>query len=89
MKRFAIAEIFLGLLLAVASSYIMVRSTLDHRSDPHGLALGLALFGAAVGALLAFAGSSLLATSRFRFLGHLPFFAFLVVTWAVWGGSYG
>jgi hypothetical protein len=89
MRRFAIAEIFLGLLLAAASSYIMVRSTLDHRSDPHGLALGLALFGAALGALLAFAGSSLLATSRFRAAGHFPFFAFLVVSWVVWGGSYG
>lgn len=89
MKRFAIAEIFLGLLLAAASSYIMVRSTLDHRSDPHGFALGLALFGAAMGALLAFAGSSLLGTSRFRAVGHFPFFAFLVVAWVVWGGAYG
>jgi hypothetical protein len=88
MKRFAIAEIFLGLLLAAASSYIMVSSTFDRRSDPHGLVLGLALFGAAVGALLAFAGSSLLANSRFRSLGHIPFFAFLVVTWVVWGGAY-
>lgn len=88
MKRFAIGEIFLGLLLVAASSWIMVRSTLDHHSDPHGLALGLALFGAALGALLAFAGSSLLGTSRFRGLGHLPFFAFLAIVWVVWGGAY-
>jgi len=79
MKHLAIGEIVIGLLLAAASSYVMIRSTLDHRSDLHGLVLSVALFGAALGALLAFAGSSLLGASRFRGLGHLPF----------WGGSYG
>ena len=88
MKHFAIAEVVLGLLLAAASSYFMVDVTINHKKDLHGLLLGVALFGASLGALLSFAGATLLVKSRYRAFGHFPFLAFLVVTWIVWNGSY-
>jgi hypothetical protein len=89
MKLLGISEIVIGLLLVAASSYIMVNAALHRGADPHGLALGVALFGAAIGALLSFAGLALLSAWRYRASGHLPFFAFFVVTWVVWGRSYG
>ena len=88
IKKLAVIEILLGLCLVAICCYLMLESVYFPATDRHGYLLGLTLFGASLGGLLAFAGVSLLMTSRYRLLGHMPIVLYSVASYATFAGAY-
>lgn len=88
MKVLGILEIVVGLLLVVVSSYILVQSAMFPATDRHGLGLGLGLFGASFGALLAFAGAALATRSKWSLPAHFPLIAYSAVIYITWTRAY-
>ena len=88
MRKLAKTEIVLGLCLVAICCYFMLESAYFPATDRHGYLLGLTLFGASIGGLLAFAGVSLLSPSRYRLLGHLPVALYSLAAYATFAGAY-
>ena len=79
IKWVGILEIIGGLLLITSGSGLMIFYTISSESDVHSYGLAIAIFGASIGGLMAFAGAVTLFKNYWGIAAQLPFLLYLSV----------